>query len=161
MMEIVQESRLDPECVELELTESALMTDAEQVIKSLGKLREIGVKLAIDDFGTGFSSLEYLRRLPLDTLKIDKSLVRDTSNLDGAVLVSSIIALAQKLRLRVVAEGVETDQQVTFLERLGCDSMQGDLFSRPLPGEKFKAILAGPDHRDKERNDFDVALAAS
>ncbi|MEK6282601.1 MAG: bifunctional diguanylate cyclase/phosphodiesterase [Acidobacteriota bacterium] len=161
MVEILQESRLDPECLELELTESALMTDAEQVIKSLGKLRDIGVKIAIDDFGTGFSSLEYLRRLPLDTIKIDKSFVRDTSNLDGAVLVSSIIALAQKLRLRVVAEGVETDQQLTFLERLGCDSMQGDLFSRPLPGEEFKAILAGPDYLLKEGIDFAAALAAS
>jgi EAL domain-containing protein (putative c-di-GMP-specific phosphodiesterase class I) len=160
MAEILQETRLDPQCLELELTESALMTDVEQVIKSLGKLRDIGVKLAIDDFGTGFSSLEYLRRLPLDTLKIDKSFVRDTSNLDGAGLVSSIVALAQKLRLRVVAEGVETRQQLTFLERLGCDSMQGNLFSRPLPGEEFISILAAPDYLIKERNNF-AALAAS
>ena len=120
------------------------MTNAEHVIKSLGKLKDIGVKLAIDDFGTGFSSLEYLRRLPLDTLKIDQSFVRDTANLDGAALVSSIVALAQKLRLRVVAEGVETQEQLRFLQRLGCDSMQGYLFSRPLPGEEFKTMLAGP-----------------
>ena len=160
IVEILQETGLNPECLELELTESSFMTNAEGVIKSLGKLKDIGVKLAIDDFGTGFSSLEYLRRLPLDTLKIDQSFVRDTVNLDGAALVSSIVALAQKLRLRVVAEGVETQEQLRFLQRLGCDNMQGYLFSRPLPGEEFKTMLAGQDYQFTERNNF-AALAAS
>lgn len=161
IVEILQETGLDPGCLELELTEGSLMTNAEHVIKSMNKLRDTGVRLAIDDFGTGFSSLEYLRRLPLDTLKIDKSFVWDTSNLDGAALVSSIVALAQKLRLRVVAEGVETREQLTFLQRLGCDNMQGYLFSRPLPGEQFRTMLADPDYQLTERNDFVPALAAS
>jgi EAL domain-containing protein (putative c-di-GMP-specific phosphodiesterase class I) len=137
------------------------MPNAEHVIKSLDKLKDIGVRLAIDDFGTGFSSLEYLRRLPLDTLKIDQSFVRDTANRDGAALVSSIVALAQKLRLRVVAEGVETHEQLAFLQRLGCDEMQGYLFSRPLPGEQFRTMLAYPDYQLTEGNDLVPALAAS
>lgn len=158
---ILQETGLDPGCLELELTEGLFMPNAEHVIRSMGKLRDIGVRLAIDDFGTGFSSLEYLRRLPLDTLKIDQSFVRDISTLDGAALVSSIVALAQKLRLRVVAEGVETQEQLAFLQRLGCDEMQGYLFSRPLPGEQFRRMLAYPDYQFTERNDFVPALAAS
>ncbi len=161
IVEILKETGLDPECLELELTESSLMTNAEQVIKSLGKLRDTGVRLAIDDFGTGFSSLEYLRRLPLDTLKIDQSFVRDTSSVDGAGLVSSIIALAHWLRLRVVSEGVETYEQLAFLQRLGCENMQGYLFSRPLPAEQFKRLLAGLEVQSSERNDFAPALAAS
>jgi EAL domain-containing protein (putative c-di-GMP-specific phosphodiesterase class I) len=161
IVEILQETGVDPGCLELELTEGSFMSNAEHVIKSLGQLRDAGVRLAIDDFGTGFSSLEYLRRLPLDTLKIDQSFVRDTSNFDGAVLVSSIVALAQKLRLRVVAEGVETQEQLRFLQRLGCDHMQGYLLSRPLPGEQFRTILAYPDYQLTERNDFVPALAAS
>lgn len=161
IVEIVRQTGVDPGCLELELTESALMTDAEQVITSLGRLKDIGVKLAIDDFGTGFSSLEYLRRLPLDTLKIDRSFVSDTSNPDGAALVSSIVDLAHWLRLRVVAEGVETPEQLRFLQRLGCDDMQGYLFSRALPGEQFKTLLGCPDYQFTERNDFASALAAS
>jgi diguanylate cyclase (GGDEF)-like protein len=161
ILEILEETGLDPGCLELELTEGSFMTNAEHVIKSLGKLRDTGVRLAIDDFGTGFSSLEYLRRLPLDTLKIDQSFVRDTANRDGAALVSSIVALAQKLRLRVVAEGVETQEQLSFLQRLGCDNMQGYLFSRPLPDAQFRTMLAYPDYQLTARNDFVPALAAS
>lgn len=144
IVRILEETGLDASCLELELTESLLMANAEHVIKSLGKLKDIGVKLAIDDFGTGFSSLEYLRRLPLDILKIDQSFVRDASN-HGTALVSSIISLAHKLRLRVIAEGVETEEQLTFLRKLGCENMQGYFFGRPLPGEQFKGMLASPD----------------
>jgi diguanylate cyclase (GGDEF)-like protein len=161
MVAILQETGVDPECLEMELTESSLMTNAEQVIKSLGKLKDIGVKLAIDDFGTGFSSLEYLRRLPLDTLKIDRSFVQDISNPDGAALVSSIVDLAHWLRLRVVAEGVETREQLRFLQRVGCDNMQGYLFSRPLPGEQFRMLLGYPDYQLHEEEDSTPALAAS
>lgn len=161
IVEILQETGVDPGCLELELTESSLMTNAEHVIESLGKLKDIGVKLAIDDFGTGFSSLEYLRRLPFDTLKIDQSFVRDISNPDGAALVSSIVALSHWLRLRVVAEGVETQEQLRFLQRLGCDNMQGYLFSRPLPGEQFEMLLACPEDQLNESDDFAPVLAAS
>ena len=161
IVEILQETELDPGCLELELTESSLMTNAEHVIKSLGKLKDLGVKLAIDDFGIGFSSFEYLRRLPLDILKIDRSFVRDASSLDGAALISSIVALAQKLRLRVVAEGVETEEQLRFLQRLGCYNMQGFLFSRPLPAGQFKRLLACPDYQFEERNEFIQVRAAS
>jgi diguanylate cyclase (GGDEF)-like protein len=161
IVEILQETGVDPGCLELELTESSLMTNAEHVMKSLGKLKDIGVKLAIDDFGTGFSSMEYLRRLPFDTLKIDQSFVRDISNLDGAALVSSIAALAQWLRLRVIAEGVETPEQLRYLQLVGCDNMQGYLFSKPLPGEQFKMLLAGPGSQLNESNGFADALVAS
>ncbi len=159
IVRILEETRLDPSCLELEITESLLMANAEHVIRSLGKLKDIGVKLAIDDFGTGFSSLEYLRRLPLDILKIDQSFVRDASN-HGTALISSIISLADKLRLRVIAEGVETEEQLTFLRRLGCDNMQGYFFGKPLPGEQFTGILAGPNCQT--RHDSHVcAVAAS
>jgi diguanylate cyclase (GGDEF)-like protein len=161
LVELLKESELDPEYLELELTESSLMTNAETVIKSLGKLKDIGVKLAIDDFGTGFSSLEYLRRLPLDILKIDQSFIRDTANHKGAALVTSIVALAHWLRLQVVAEGVETPEQAAFLQRLGCVVMQGYLFSRPLLSEQFKRLLSAPNHQFKESNQFAQAQAAS
>ena len=151
---VLEETGLNPACLELELTESSLLADADHVVKSLGKLKDLGVKLAIDDFGTGFSSLEYLSRLPLDILKIDQSFVRDASSRDGAALLSSIINLAHKLRLRVVAEGVETKEQVTFLRRLGCDEMQGYLFSRPLPSEQFKRLLVSHDRRFEEAEGF-------
>lgn len=160
IVRILEETRLDPSCLELELTESLLMANAEHVIKSLGKLKDIGVKLAIDDFGTGFSSLEYLRRLPLDILKIDQSFVRDASN-HGTALISSIISLADKLRLRVIAEGVETKEQLTFLRRLGCDNMQGYFFARPLPGDEFQGILAGSDYQVRHQENHARRLAAS
>jgi EAL domain-containing protein (putative c-di-GMP-specific phosphodiesterase class I) len=150
IVQILEETRIDPGCLELELTESALMADAEHLIKSLSRLKDSGVKLAIDDFGTGFSALGYLRRLPLDILKIDQSFVRDAANPDGAALVSSIITLAHKLRLRVVAEGVETEEQLMFLKRLGCDNMQGYLFSKPLPAGQFRKILAVGNYQFKE-----------
>jgi diguanylate cyclase (GGDEF)-like protein len=161
ILEILKETGIAPECLELELTESSLLTNAEQAIKSFGKLKDNGVRLAIDDFGTGFSSLAYLRRLPLDTLKIAESFVHDASNPDGAALISSIVTLAQKLRLRVIAEGVETEEQKCFLQELGCDHMQGYLFGRPLPREEFKRFLACPDYQFEERKAFVQERVAS
>jgi EAL domain-containing protein (putative c-di-GMP-specific phosphodiesterase class I) len=137
-----------------------LMANAEHVIQSLVKLKDIGVKLAIDDFGTGFSSLEYLRRLPLDILKIDQSFVRDSSS-HGRALISSIISLADKLRLRVIAEGVETKEQLTFLRRLGCDNMQGYFFGRPIPSEEFKGMLSGHDYQASHERSHTRHVAAS
>jgi diguanylate cyclase (GGDEF)-like protein len=128
-----------PAGLELEITESLIMADINHNIASLESIRAIGVTIAIDDFGTGFSSLSYLARLPVDTLKIDRSFViAMTDAPEGLALVSTIISLAHSLKLKVVAEGVETDEQSRLLRLLGCDEMQGFLFSRPLPAEMFE-----------------------
>ena len=125
--------------LEIEITESVIMEDVKHSIASLQAIRALGVIIAIDDFGTGFSSLSYLSRLPADTLKIDRSFVHDmTIAPEGLALVSTIISLAHSLRLKVVAEGVETDEQSRLLRLLKCDEMQGFLFSKPLPGALFE-----------------------
>jgi len=119
-----------------------LMEQAKETLSSLHQLKEIGVQLAIDDFGTGYSSLSYLKRFPVDTLKIDRSFVSEvTSDPDDAALVTGIIALAHSLRLKVVAEGVETTEQRDFLLRCDCDSFQGYLLSQPVPPEVFERIM--------------------
>ena len=119
--------------LELEITESLIMEDIKHTIGTLRKIRAMGVSIAIDDFGTGFSSLSYLSKLPVDTLKIDRSFVVDmTAAPKGLVLVSSIVNLAHSLRLNVVAEGVETEEQSRQLRLLGCDEMQGYLFGKPV-----------------------------
>ncbi|HTD27927.1 MAG TPA: EAL domain-containing protein [Xanthomonadaceae bacterium] len=133
--------------LELEITESLIMEDVKHSIASLQAIRSMGVTIAIDDFGTGFSSLSYLSRLPVDTLKIDRSFVNDmTATADGLALVSTIITLAHSLKLKVVAEGVETEEQSRLLRSLSCDEMQGFLFSRPVPADifetKFLALIA-------------------
>lgn len=132
--------------LELEITESVIMEDIRHNIASLEAIRAMGVRIAIDDFGTGFSSLSYLAKLPLDTLKIDRSFVIDmTAGPQGLALVSTIINLAHALALKVVAEGVETEEQSRLLRVLGCDEMQGYLFSKPVPGEIFAAkFLVAP-----------------
>jgi diguanylate cyclase (GGDEF)-like protein/PAS domain S-box-containing protein len=125
--------------LELEITESLIMSDIKHSIASLQAIRAMGVSIAIDDFGTGFSSLSYLSRLPVDTLKIDRSFVIDmTAGPDGLALVATIINLAHSLKINVVAEGVETDEQLRLLRLLGCDEMQGYLFSQPVPSEIFE-----------------------
>jgi diguanylate cyclase (GGDEF)-like protein/PAS domain S-box-containing protein len=126
--------------LELEITESLIMEDIKHSIVSLKSIRAMGVTIAIDDFGTGFSSLNYLAKLPVDTLKIDRSFVSDmTAAPQGLALVSTIISLAHSLKLNVVAEGVETEEQSRLLVLLSCDEMQGYLFSKPLPSEFFEA----------------------
>jgi len=128
-----------PAVLELELTESLIMADVRRNIASLQAIRDMGVTIAIDDFGTGFSSLSYLAKLPVDTLKIDRAFVVDmVSGPDGLALVSTIINLAHSLKLKVVAEGVETEEQARLLRLLSCDEMQGYLVSKPLPGELFE-----------------------
>jgi EAL domain-containing protein (putative c-di-GMP-specific phosphodiesterase class I) len=132
--------------LELEITESMIMADVENSIASLQEIRAMGVSIAMDDFGTGFSSLSYLSKLPVDTLKIDRSFVRDmTVGPQGLALVSTIINLAHSLKLNVVAEGIETKEQSRLLRLLNCDEMQGYLFSKPLPSEIFETRFLVPD----------------
>jgi diguanylate cyclase (GGDEF)-like protein len=143
VVRILEETDLAPQSLELELTESSIMGNARATIDVLTRLQTMGVTISIDDFGTGFSSLSYLKRLPIDTLKIDQSFVRDVStNQDDAALVMAIITLAHNLRLRVVAEGVETDEQWKFLHLLRCDEIQGFVFSKPLPPHDLERFLA-------------------
>jgi diguanylate cyclase (GGDEF)-like protein/PAS domain S-box-containing protein len=128
--------------VDLELTESLLMTEVDESIAKLRELRDLGLRMALDDFGTGYSSLAYLSKLPLDTLKIDRSFVHGmTENADYTSIITAIISLAQALRLKVVAEGVETEQQAQLLRLLRCDQAQGFLFSPPVPAEKIETLL--------------------
>jgi len=127
----------------VEVTESALMKRAEVTALVLQILRAGGVKVAIDDFGTGYSSLSYLRKFPLDALKIDQSFVRQiTTTPEETTIVSAIISMAQSLNLRIVAEGVETAEELAFLEARECEEAQGYYFSKPVPAEQFAALLA-------------------
>lgn len=136
------ETGLAPDCLELELTETLLMTDVEQAISILRQFKKLGVHISIDDFGTGYSSLSYLKRFPIDTLKIDQSFVRDISvDADDAAITVSIISLAHSLKLQVIAEGVETQEQLSFLRHHGCDEIQGYLFSPPVSAEQFVKLL--------------------
>lgn len=137
----LRESGLDAERLELELTESAIMTDAETNIEKLRQLKDLGIALAVDDFGTGYSSLSYLKRFPIDTLKIDQSFVADLGSQDGRALVDAIIVLASTLNLLVVAEGVETLKQVQYLMDRDCHLLQGYYFSRPMPVSEIAALL--------------------
>jgi len=139
---ILQETGLAPHYLELELTESILMHDAESSASVLEALKAMGVRLAIDDFGTGYSSLSYLKRFPIDTLKIDQSFVRDiVTDADDATIVSAIIGMGKNLKQRVIAEGVETHEQLAFLRARQCDEGQGFHFSHPLPAEDFAQLL--------------------
>jgi diguanylate cyclase (GGDEF)-like protein/PAS domain S-box-containing protein len=131
------------ELLELELTETALMSNAERTITVLTKLKQLGIKVAIDDFGTGYSSLAYLQRFPIDKLKIDIAFVRDiTTNPNDAAIAQAIISMAHSLKLRVIAEGVETRPQLEYLRRSRCDEIQGYFFSRPLSAADLAALLA-------------------
>ena len=134
-------SQIDPRCLELEVTESAMMSNVDEVISRMKTLKGIGIRLSIDDFGTGFSSLSYLQRLPLDKLKIDRAFVKDIDTPEGSVLVTTIIAMAKSLNLDIIAEGVETESQFTRLHGLGCQMMQGFLISRPVPAEQITELL--------------------
>jgi diguanylate cyclase (GGDEF)-like protein len=139
---ILSETGLDPRFLELELTETLLMKHAESAAAILRSLREKGVQVAMDDFGTGYSSLGYLRKFPLDALKIDQSFIRRINTAGGdAPIVTAVIAMARSLKLRVVAEGVETLQELEFLQAHECDEAQGFYFSRPVPPEQFARLL--------------------
>jgi diguanylate cyclase (GGDEF)-like protein len=138
---VLADTGLPPHLLELEITESTLMENAQDTLAALHRLRELGVRLSIDDFGTGYSSLSYLKRFPVDIIKIDRSFVQDLpQDSDDAAIVSAIIALAHSLRLHVVAEGVETDAQMAFLARRSCDMMQGYHLSPAVPAEQFEEL---------------------
>lgn len=139
---ILAQTGVEPHWLEVELTEGSLMENTQHTIASLQRLHAMGVKISIDDFGTGYSSLAYLRRFPIDTLKIDIAFIREvTSNPQDAAITRTIIELAHSLNLRVVAEGVETQAQLAFLKHAGCDQIQGYLFSRPLPVDTLERLL--------------------
>jgi EAL domain-containing protein (putative c-di-GMP-specific phosphodiesterase class I) len=136
------DSGLHAAFLELELTESVLMHDKEAAVTALQQLKDIGVVLTLDDFGTGYSSLSYLKEFPIDVIKIDKSFINDVaSSVDGASLTRSIISMAESLHMTTVAEGVETEEQLSFLNINRCDRMQGHYFSRPLPVSEMNALL--------------------
>lgn len=142
---------LPANCLTLEITETTAMSDADASMTVLQKLSDMDVDLSIDDFGTGYSSLMYLKRLPANELKIDRGFVRDLEDdSDDAAIVSAIVALGQALNLRIVAEGVETASQQSFLTRLGCDSLQGFLLGHPLPAERFMADIEASRRRLSE-----------
>jgi diguanylate cyclase (GGDEF)-like protein/PAS domain S-box-containing protein len=139
---VLEETGMPPSSLEIEITESLVMEDVEGAIRTMGELKRMGVKLSIDDFGTGYSSLSHLRRFPVDVLKIDRSFVRDIAfSEDDAAMVSAIIELARGLRMRVIAEGVETEAQLDYLKRRGCDEVQGHVYGKAEPGPTVEAML--------------------
>jgi EAL domain-containing protein (putative c-di-GMP-specific phosphodiesterase class I) len=128
--------------LEIEITESLLLEDAPEVVANLARLEGMGVKVAIDDFGTGYSSLAYLKRLPIHVVKIDRTFMRDTpTSDDAATIVKTIVAMARSLRKEVIAEGIESSEQVAFLLAIGCHRGQGFAISRALPADEFGAYL--------------------
>jgi EAL domain-containing protein (putative c-di-GMP-specific phosphodiesterase class I) len=141
----LEQAGLSPTSLRLEVTEGVIMRDTESSIRTLQKLKNLGIRLAIDDFGTGYSSLSYLKMLPLDVLKIDRSFVRGIGqNTEDDAIVQAIISLAKSLGLAVTAEGIETTQQAELLRKWSCEKGQGFLFARPLDATKISALLGAP-----------------
>jgi len=139
---VLEETHLEAKALDIEITEGTAMANAEATIETLHALRELGCSISIDDFGTGYSSLSYLKRFPITCVKIDGAFVRDLTRNDGdAAIVSAVIAIARSLKLRVIAEGVETEEQLTFLRRRRCDAAQGYYFSRPVAAEGLAAYM--------------------
>ena len=139
---VLSSTGLDPQWLELELTESSIMENAVSTIETLTDIKVRGIRLAVDDFGTGYSSLNYLKNFPFDRIKIAQDFVRDIpGDVDDCAIVKAIIALAETLNLRLIAEGVETREQVDFLFDHRCREMQGFYFARPLPADDFLAYL--------------------
>jgi EAL domain-containing protein (putative c-di-GMP-specific phosphodiesterase class I) len=139
----LKEYGMDPQYLDLELTESVAMQDVYTSLRTLNTLKQSGVQISIDDFGTGYSSLSYLKQFPIDRLKIDQSFVADiTTDPNSAAIVLAIIAMSHSMGLDVIAEGVETHEQLKFLKMHGCNEAQGYLFARPMPAEEFTKFLS-------------------
>lgn len=140
---IINKTAINPGALEIEITESTMMEDPERMIEALSALKRLGIRLALDDFGTGHSSLSYLQRFPFDKIKIDRAFIRNiTRSEDDAAIAMTIGAMAKSLKLEVIAEGVETEEQMTFLKRCGCNHVQGYLISKPIPAMEFGQLLA-------------------
>lgn len=151
---VLRDTGLKPGCLELELTERVVMQNAEDSVATLRKLSMMGTRIAIDDFGTGYSSLNYLKRFPIDVIKIDQSFVRDiTRDPDDAAIARSIIGLSHSMKMKVVAEGVETEGQLEFLRASQCDHVQGYYFSKPLPASEIEQLLEQDRHLELNAND--------
>lgn len=150
---VLRNSGLEPEYLELEITEGVVMSYSDEVIATLAALRDLGVKVSIDDFGTGYSSPAHLKRFPVHSLKIDQSFISDLDNDDDAAIVKTIVSMGQTLGMTVVAEGVESARQYSFLKLIGCDQAQGYYFSRPVPSQDFRRWVA-------ERTDNRAAVRA-
>lgn len=139
---VLDDSRLPARLLELELTESQLLDDSERLLATIADLRAMGVQIAVDDFGTGYSSLGYLKQLPANSLKIDRSFIGDlSSGSKDAAIIRAIIAMAHGLSLEVVAEGIETGEQLEALQAMGCDAVQGYLIARPGPAAELQSLL--------------------
>lgn len=153
--QVLSDTGLAPEYLELELTESTLMGNPEYACDVLNEIKSMGVKVAVDDFGTGYSSLSYLKKLPIDTVKIDQSFVKDiTTNNDDAAIAGAVVAMAHSLKLRVIAEGVETLEQIEFLRSFECDEIQGYFISRPVPTKEFEQLLSEEYEQVSWRNKY-------
>jgi EAL domain-containing protein (putative c-di-GMP-specific phosphodiesterase class I) len=140
--QVLDETGMAPDCLEIELTESTLIANEEEAIRALQQLKAMRVRVSLDDFGTGYSCLWYLKRYPLDAIKIDRSFVKDVANTaDSRAIATGIIAMAHSLQLSVTAEGVETELELGFLREQGCDEMQGFLFSPPVPSNDIDQLL--------------------
>ena len=161
---VLKESDLDPRWLEIELTESCVMSNPEDSIEVLEELSRMGVLVSVDDFGTGYSSMSYLRRFPIDKLKIDRTFVAEMdTRSDDASIVQAIVSLAHGLKLKVVAEGVETEAQLDALKALGCDQYQGFHFSPAQPPAEFERLIRAKlqDDRRRSQDDLDPAQTNS
>ena len=139
---VLEETGVGPEAIEIEITESMLMSDTENAIAALNDLHELGIHVAMDDFGTGYSSLSYLRRFPIDTIKIDQNFISEiVNNKDDAEIIRTIISMGKTLNRQIVAEGVETAEQLEMLKEYDCDQIQGYYLSPPVPGDELTGLL--------------------
>jgi diguanylate cyclase (GGDEF)-like protein/PAS domain S-box-containing protein len=141
IIKVLEQAEIPPHQLELEITESILMQDTTLAVSILNKLSEIGIKISIDDFGTGYSSLNYLKNLPLDYLKIDRTFIKDYNLEANSAITNAIVTLAQSLKMKTIAEGVETVGQMEYLQKLNCDEAQGNLFSKPIPADQMTDLL--------------------